>query len=235
MVRGAKDPKPPGPNSPLAPAPCPRSPAPIYFTRPPFFKGRLVFIITPLMFYAAHGSSVLWLIVLDKASLFLYLQLIPKRSLRLGPNSLREFAMMKLAYHSSDAEFTPIYFLCRLCYHWGNPRIGSPVAPMAEGNRLPRKFKALFWDYPFHALTWKEDRDLIISRILTSGPWDAVVWLRSRVQDQSLKEWIQHHQGNGLSPQKLRFWEVILGLPHRQVNGWLSSERRKHWEERVHR
>ena len=107
-------------------------------------------------------------------------------------------------------------------------------AAMAETNRLPRGLKNLFWDYHFHGLTWEEDQDLIISRILTSGHWKAVVWLRSRVGDQCLKEWIQRHQGGGLSPQKLRFWEIILGLPHHQVSIWLSEERRKIWEKRVH-
>ena len=102
-------------------------------------------------------------------------------------------------------------------------------------SKLPRILRTLFWDYNFNALTWEEDRDLIISRILTSGNWDAVTWLRSRAGDQSLREWIERYQGDGLSPHKLRFWEIILGLPHRQVNVWISSERRKVWEKRVNR
>jgi hypothetical protein len=93
--------------------------------------------------------------------------------------------------------------------------------------------KTLFWDYDFDILTWEQDRELIVSRILTSGNWDAVTWLRSHVGDQSLKEWIERHHGDGLSPQRLRFWEIILELPHRQVNIWLSSERRKIWEKRT--
>ena len=101
--------------------------------------------------------------------------------------------------------------------------------------KLPRMLRTLFWDYEFNVLTWDEDRDLIISRILTSGNWDAVTWLRSCAGDQFLGEWIARYQGAGLSPQKLRFWEIILELPHRQVNIWLSSERRKVWEKRVNR
>jgi hypothetical protein len=106
---------------------------------------------------------------------------------------------------------------------------------MATSKKLPHSLKALFWDYPFETLTWEQDHELILSRILTSGNWDAVTWLRSRAGDHSLKEWIERHQGKGLSPQQLRFWELILGLPHRQVNIWLSSERRKIWEKRVTR
>jgi hypothetical protein len=95
--------------------------------------------------------------------------------------------------------------------------------------------RPLFWDYNFDTLTWEEDRELIISRILISGSWDAVTWLRSRLGDQSLKEWIERLQGKGLSPLQLRFWEFILGLPHQQVNTWLLSERRRIWEKRTHR
>lgn len=100
-------------------------------------------------------------------------------------------------------------------------------------SKLPEILWSLFWDYDFETLTWKHDRELIIKRVLTSGSWDTVTWLRSHAGDQSVGEWIERHQGDGLSPQKLRFWELVLGLPHRQVNAWLSAERRKVWERRV--
>ena len=93
--------------------------------------------------------------------------------------------------------------------------------------------RELFWDYNFDNLTWEDDRELIIKRILISGNWNAVTWLRSRAGDQSLRDWIIQHQGDGLNPQKIRFWELILGLPHRQVNTWLATERRKVWEKRA--
>ena len=99
--------------------------------------------------------------------------------------------------------------------------------------RLPAMLRALFWDYNFAALTWENDRDLITARVLASGGWDAVTWLRSRLGDHALRDWIERRQGRGLSPQQLRFWELILGLPHRQVNAWLAAEGRKIWEKRV--
>ncbi len=106
---------------------------------------------------------------------------------------------------------------------------------MPARSKLPHKLRPLFWDHEFNVLTWDEDRELIISRILTSGDWDAVSRLRSRLGDSSLKEWIERHQGKGLSAQQLRFWELVLGLPHSQVNTWLSAEKRKVWERRVRR
>jgi len=57
--------------------------------------------------------------------------------------------------------------------------------------------------------------------------------LRSHTGDHFLREWIERHEGGGLSPPKLRFWELILGLPHCQVNTWLTAERREIWGKRV--
>lgn len=98
---------------------------------------------------------------------------------------------------------------------------------------LPGFLRPLFWDYEFDALTWEEDHDLVMKRILASGGWEAIRWLQSMAGDLNLKTWILNHKGAGLSPQRLRFWELILNLPHRQVNIWLASVRRKIWERRA--
>ncbi|MGH7965224.1 MAG: DUF6922 domain-containing protein [Candidatus Binatia bacterium] len=107
-----------------------------------------------------------------------------------------------------------------------NPRPALPA-------KLPAQLQALFWDYDFKALTWESDHDLITARVLASGTWDAVTWLRSRLGDHALRDWIERHQGRGLSPQQLRFWELILGLPHRQVDTWLAKEGRQIWDTRA--
>lgn len=106
-------------------------------------------------------------------------------------------------------------------------------AQSSRSSQLPALLRALLWDYDFETLTWENDRDLIIGRVLASGGWDAVTWLRSRVGDRALREWIKRHQGRGLSPQQLRFWELVLGLPHRRVNAWLAAEGRQIWDQRV--
>jgi Family of unknown function (DUF6922) len=103
----------------------------------------------------------------------------------------------------------------------------------AHSPRLPAVLRLLFWDYDFAALSWGNDHDLIMARILTSGDWNAVTWLRSRVGDRVLREWIERHHGGGMSPQRLRFWQLILGLPHRQVSAWLAAEGRQIWDRRV--
>jgi len=98
---------------------------------------------------------------------------------------------------------------------------------------LPNLLRPFFWDYDFNDLTWEEDRDLIIKRILMSGDWNTINWLRSHIGDEFLKEWIRQQQGDGLSPRQLRFWELVLEIPRRQVNAWLSMERQKTWEKRI--
>ena len=105
----------------------------------------------------------------------------------------------------------------------------------ARSSQLPGMLQELFWDYNLETLSWENDRDLIIARVLTSGDWDAVAWLRSRLEDRTLREWMERHHGKGLSPRQLRFWELILGLPHREVNTWLRAEGRTIWEKRASR
>lgn len=100
--------------------------------------------------------------------------------------------------------------------------------------RLPRQLRAFFWDYDFACLTWAEDRELIIARLLAVGNWQAIQWLRGRLGDPALREWLERRQGAGLSPRQLRFWELVLGLPHRQVSTWLAAPGRQVWDRRRH-
>lgn len=99
--------------------------------------------------------------------------------------------------------------------------------------KLPATLRELFWDYDFAALHWQDDHDLITMRILASGSWDAVTWLRLRLGNHALRERIEQHEGRGLSPRQLRFWELILGLSHRQVDTWLAREERQIWDKRA--
>lgn len=100
-------------------------------------------------------------------------------------------------------------------------------------HKPPYFLRPFFWDYDFDSLSWEEDHELIVARILSSGDWNTLTWLRSHAGDHFLREWIERHEGGKLSPQKLRFWEIVLGLPHRKVNTWLADERREIWEKRV--
>ena len=95
--------------------------------------------------------------------------------------------------------------------------------------------RPLFWDSDFDRLTWQEHRDFVVRRVLSSGPWKAVCWLRARLGDAALRQWIERHRGRGLSSRQLRFWQLVLDLPSTLVDGWLESEGRRIWEGRTAR
>jgi hypothetical protein len=102
-----------------------------------------------------------------------------------------------------------------------------------DGKSLPSRMKNFFWDYSFHHLRIDKDRDLIIRRLLDQGDWEAMKWLRIRLSDRELKSWLLSRRGAGLSPRKLRFWELVLELPEREVNDWLWSKARQVWDQRA--
>jgi hypothetical protein len=99
---------------------------------------------------------------------------------------------------------------------------------------LPGPVRELFWDYEPRSLRWNRDRELIIGRVLASGPWETVKWLRARAGDEAIRDWIEKHEGRGLSPPQLRFWQLVLGIPSRRVDAWLRNEGRRVWDRRCH-
>ena len=103
---------------------------------------------------------------------------------------------------------------------------------MPGRRELPEQLRSLFWDYTFSQLSLAKDRDLIIRRVLSNGSWDAVRWLRKRVGDRELREWLVAHRGRGLSARQLRFWGVLYDLPARQVNQWVKTAQTGVWGKR---
>ena len=103
---------------------------------------------------------------------------------------------------------------------------------MKGKSRLPEQLRSLFWDYAFSQLSLAKDRDLIIRRILTNGSWGAVRWLRKRLGDRELRDWLIIHRGRGLTPRQLRFWGVLYDLPARQVNQWVKTAQAGVWDKR---
>jgi hypothetical protein len=98
---------------------------------------------------------------------------------------------------------------------------------------LPSSLAEFFWDCDFTSLTWKEYGDFIIRRLLQSGSWEALTWLRNEVGDSELRQWIERRRGAGLSPRQLRFWEVVLDLPHSKVTYWMRAAVSSTWERRL--
>jgi hypothetical protein len=97
---------------------------------------------------------------------------------------------------------------------------------------LLEHLRPLFWDYAFAQLSLVKDRDLIIRRVLSNGSWDAVRWLRKRLGDRELREWLISHRGRGLTARQLRFWGMLYDLPARQVNQWVKTAQTGVWAKR---
>jgi hypothetical protein len=100
---------------------------------------------------------------------------------------------------------------------------------------LPELLRPLFWDTDFASLDWEGDRNLVVRRILQSGSWPAIRWLRATMGDAAIREWLMAHTGSRLSPRQLRYWELVLDLPAKQVDIWVSLARKNPWERRIMR
>jgi hypothetical protein len=104
---------------------------------------------------------------------------------------------------------------------------------MKGPSSLPDSVRKLFWDTEIRALRLDRHQEAIIARVLAVGTWADVTWLRGTIGDPALREWILRHEGRGLTPQQLRFWQLLLDLPRRQVDLWLQSASRQVWDRRA--
>lgn len=103
---------------------------------------------------------------------------------------------------------------------------------MSQENDL-LELKSLFWDVDLKTLSWEQHRDFVIRRILVSGTLSHFRWLRAKIGDDALAAWIIEHNGRGLSPRQLRYWEVILDLPRVMVDHWVEASKATVWGQRM--
>ena len=97
---------------------------------------------------------------------------------------------------------------------------------------LPRAVASLFWDYPGRRLSLTRDRDLVIRRILAEGGLEHVRFLRRRVGDEAIRDVLLRSGARGLSPQRIRFWQLLLGVPPGLANAWVKTARAGTWARR---
>lgn len=95
------------------------------------------------------------------------------------------------------------------------------------------RLETIFWDVDIASLSWDENRDFIIRRVLTHGNLDMLRWLRCQIGDSGLADWLVLHQGSGLSPRQLRYWQVILGIHKNIVDPWVDRSKNSLWYQRV--
>ena len=53
--------------------------------------------------------------------------------------------------------------------------------------------------------------------------------LRSRVGDAAIRDVIERTEARGLSPQRIRFWQLLLRLPARPADAWVRAARASTW------
>ena len=110
------------------------------------------------------------------------------------------------------------------------PRPQRRLAPKPRpATALPRSVASLFWDYPERRLSLARDRDLVIRRILAEGGLQHVRFIRRRVGDEAIRAELLRSQARGLSPQRIRFWQLLLDVPARVANAWVRSARAGTW------
>lgn len=98
---------------------------------------------------------------------------------------------------------------------------------------MPEVLRPLFWDVDFNSLSWEKHQDFIVQRVLQSGSWEDVCWLRRSRGDEWLRGWLLRRKGAQLDARRLRFWQVVLNLPARSVERWLSLAHDDLWAKRL--
>ncbi len=98
---------------------------------------------------------------------------------------------------------------------------------------IPEHLRQYFQEYT-EDLDWERSRHTIILRLLQAGGMDAVVWLRSRMSDEEIREFLVRRQGRGIEPRRLRFWGLVLKLPRNDVDRWIGTARANPWYRRTH-
>lgn len=93
--------------------------------------------------------------------------------------------------------------------------------------------RQFFWDYEGGQPTGPGRDGTVMARLLQQGGLAASRWLRDTYGDDALRHFIVKRRGRGLSPKRLRFWGLVLGLPRGQVDAWVAASRAQPWHTRV--
>jgi hypothetical protein len=89
-----------------------------------------------------------------------------------------------------------------------------------------------FWDVDVSALSWEQNQNFIIRRILQTGDLESLRWLRARLGDTGMREWIVSHNARGLTPRQIRYWALILDIMPALADEWVETALATNWEQR---
>jgi hypothetical protein len=71
---------------------------------------------------------------------------------------------------------------------------------------LPEVLRSLFWDYPFEELRLPEHRNEVLLKVISYGNAGQVAWLRRRLGDSTIRQWIVARKGRGFTPAQVAPW-----------------------------
>ena len=72
-------------------------------------------------------------------------------------------------------------------------------------------------------------------RVATDGGLREIRVLRSRLGDEAIRDVILRTEARGLSPQRIRFWQLLLHVPARRADTWVRAARTGTWARRARR
>jgi hypothetical protein len=99
--------------------------------------------------------------------------------------------------------------------------------------RLPPYVRELFWEYGLRDISWSRHRRFVIKRVLSHGETNALKWLRKNTTSEELRKWFMETRGRALDPPRLRYWELMLGLPKKDVDRWIREMKKNPWHRRT--
>jgi hypothetical protein len=108
----------------------------------------------------------------------------------------------------------------------------SRLSRKRPGRALPGTLGRLFWDLPGKALSLDRDRDLVVRRVACEGGLREIRLLRARIGDAAIRAILERTQARGLSPQRIRFWQLLLELPARRADSWVRAAGQSTWGSR---
>jgi hypothetical protein len=110
--------------------------------------------------------------------------------------------------------------------------MGRATARRRRPAALPRALAALLWDHPGQRISLECDSDLIIRRVLAEGGLQHVRLIRRRAGDDAIRDVLLRSEARGLSPQRIRFWQLLLGIPRGRADAWVRAARAGTWDRR---
>lgn len=112
-------------------------------------------------------------------------------------------------------------------------RAESSVVGSSTAEPLPEFLRPLFWDVDFRTLSPEKHQSFLCLRIIEHGDLQAICWMLRYYGKARLRRWLIQRAGRGISPRALRFWQVMLGIPHRTVTRWIQARPEPVWPPKV--